>query len=172
MKLGKMKFESSRSWKIFYYFNNTLKTFQLRSILSNLNRNFLTSDFPTQNFPTSRLFSNSRFYMYPCQQNREKFTSTPLYFLNFRFLSFFIFSNYILQATVATVTVYHQNKTFELIISYIVHCLLELITRQKDKMTELLCMQAAVVALQGFQSFYSFSQPTTWSKVPLSTKKI
>ena len=53
-------FESpSRSWKIFYYINNTLKTFQLRSIFSNLNINFLTSDFSTQNFPTSRFFQLS-----------------------------------------------------------------------------------------------------------------
>ena len=33
------------------------KTIQLRSLLSNLNENLLTSDFPTQNFPTSRFFN-------------------------------------------------------------------------------------------------------------------
>ena len=46
----------------FVLFNTELKTFQLRSILSNLNRNFLTPDFPTQNVPTSH-FSNCSFQL-------------------------------------------------------------------------------------------------------------
>ena len=38
----------------FFLFNTAWKTFQLRSVLSNLNGRFLTSDFLTINFPTSR----------------------------------------------------------------------------------------------------------------------
>ena len=42
--------------EIFWYLNTALKTFQLQSVLSNLNGNFLTSDFSTQNSPTSHFF--------------------------------------------------------------------------------------------------------------------
>ena len=69
-KLETLKLESSklnwkeRNWKIRAkvvkflenYFNIALKTFQLRSVLSNLNGNFITSEFSTQIFPTSRFF--------------------------------------------------------------------------------------------------------------------
>ena len=65
-KLETLKLESSklnwkeRNWKIRAkvvkflenYFNIALKTFQLRSVLSNLNGNFITSEFSTQIFPT------------------------------------------------------------------------------------------------------------------------
>ena len=46
----------------FLLFNTALKTFQLRSAISNLNRKFLTSDFLTWNFPTYR-FSNCPFQL-------------------------------------------------------------------------------------------------------------
>ena len=62
MKLERMKFESSSgSWKILHYFNATMKTYQLRSLVSNLNGNFRLSNFPTSRFFLTEL-SN---FMYP-----------------------------------------------------------------------------------------------------------
>ena len=46
LKLERMKLEnSSQSSKIFHYLVTILKTFQLRSVCSILNENFLTSEF-------------------------------------------------------------------------------------------------------------------------------
>ena len=50
MKLESIKLENlSRSWK-FFSNHATLKFFQPRSVLSNLNGNFFTSDFPSSRF--------------------------------------------------------------------------------------------------------------------------
>ena len=42
-----------------FLLNIALKIFQLRSVLSNLNEKFLTSDFLTKNFPTAHFFDFS-----------------------------------------------------------------------------------------------------------------
>ena len=51
--------------EIFLLPNTLLKTFQGRSVLSNLNENFLTPDFPIKKFRTSRFSIDISNYMYP-----------------------------------------------------------------------------------------------------------
>ena len=49
-------------------FPTSLDSFQLCSVLSNLNRNLPTSDFATKNFSTSRFFPTAlSYYTYPVQ---------------------------------------------------------------------------------------------------------
>ena len=92
-------------------------TLQLRWEFSNFLLSNFILEFPTLNFPISRFFQihfptfRKIFLFYFARYQIIK-SSIPTFYIfsKFRSLSFFIFSNYILQATV--VTVYHQNKTF------------------------------------------------------------
>ena len=51
--------------KLETFYHPILKTFQGRSVLSNLNENFLTPDFPIKKFRTSRFSIDISNYMYP-----------------------------------------------------------------------------------------------------------